>query len=397
MVQKKKLVMKNSISQVKLNNINQFLLAFYLSYLSFSKFLIGMLPIRSYYLLIVPSIIILLASIFINFNKSILQKSSLLSLLLASSLLMISMAFYWNKDVLLYTYNFLIFGAIPLILLLHIRTMENFFKYFAYFSILTIACLGLDPLNGYKFTGDYMVFGYFVMLPAYTGVYVARKYYKMKWLLPFEIVALLLIIIYSNQGAVLSAFSLIILSNILIDEIKIKKIVIFVIAISVLIAMSINFKPIIERSIAITETNGKSSYSLLKTYGSIYEGSDSLSGRSYYWNEASTLFKKGPVLGNGIGFFQSKYGTYTHNILLEVAVSFGIFGITGSFLYILYFIAAMMKAARNDRLLFVLGITIGLVPLFFSLQPFIWCYFWVFTLNPWVNLRPNKLRELENA
>jgi O-antigen ligase len=389
--------MKIRLNIVNLNNINQFLLAFYLGYLSLSRFIFFILPIKPFYILFVPAAITLAVSMALNYKKGIVQKSPLISLVMALLLLMGSMLFYWNTEILSYSYSFIIFGAIPLLLLLRIEIIDNFFKYFAYFGLATLVLLGMDPFQGYRLSTDYMVYGYTVMLPAYTGMYIARKYYKMKWLLPFEVLSLLLIIIFSNQGAFVSAAMLILLTNIFVDKVNIKKITIFIFALIVIILGVINLKPILEWGIAASNDNSSASYSLSKTYNSLYEGSDSLSGRTYYWSEALVVFKDKPFLGSGIGFFQSRYNIYTHNIILETAVSFGLLGIFGLIIYSLYYCVSLIKTSRDLRLLFILGISIGLVPLLFSLQPFIWCYFWVFTLNPWVNLRPIKLKELQNA
>jgi len=389
--------MKIRLKIVNLNNINQFLLAFYLGYLSLSRFIFFILPIKPFYILFVPAAITIATSMALNYKKGVVQKSPIITLVLAIVLFIVSMLFNWNNEVLSYAYDFIIFGAIPLLLLLPIYSLNNFFQYFAYFGLATLLLLGLDPFQGYRLSSDYMVYGYTVMLPAYTGMYIARKYYKMKWLLPFEIISILLIIIFANQGAFVSAVTLILLTNIFVDKVNIKKIFIFILALIVIILGAINLRPILEWGIAASNDSSSTSYSLSKTYNSLYEGSDSLSGRTYYWNEAIDLYKNKPFLGSGIGFFQSRFNIYTHNIILETAVSFGLLGIFCLIMYALYYYKSMIETSRDLRLPFVLGISIGLVPLLFSLQPFIWCYFWVFTLNPWVKLRPIKLRDKENA
>lgn len=47
-------------------------------------------------------------------------------------------------------------------------------------------------------------------------------------------------------------------------------------------------------------------------------------GRQYLWSQALREIRTAPLTGQGPLFFQSKYGTYPHNLFLELATDFGV-------------------------------------------------------------------------
>jgi O-antigen ligase len=273
---------------------------------------------------------------------------------------------------------------------MRISRLDWFFKYMAYLSIPIICLLGFDPINKYAITSNYMVYGYAVMLPSFMGLFIARKLFGMKWTFPFEIIAFLLLVFYANQGATLSALATIIMYKVCVETINKKTLLLNLSILFVIIFSLINLRSILEMGIEFTKSNGTYSYAFEKTYGSVYGNTDGLSGRGLYWNKAVQMFGESPIFGSGIGSFESKFGIYTHNIFLEAAVSIGFFGLIFLIIYLFVYLYQAIKTERVNRLLYVLGISIGLIPLLFSMQPFMWCYFWVFTLNPRHNIFNSK-------
>jgi O-antigen ligase len=378
---------------MKLERFNQFLLAFYLGYLGISKYFISIFPEYSFLVLLVPTIVVVLLSCILNIRSSILKRYPLILMVGVILLILIYLAFSSTSASFTYSYYFLIYGAVPLFLLFRISKLDVFFKYFAYFGLAIVLLVGGDPLNDYLMTGDYMGYGYLVMLPAFAALFIGRKYYKMWWLLPLELVALILIILYANQGAILSAFSLILFSILLIDKPSRRQKFIYVMGIALAVLLVLQAKPVLEWGIDLAKTNGQSSYALEKAYKVLDGDADGLSGRSEHWDNALVMIAEKPVLGHGIGAFESKHGIYAHNLLLEITVSFGVVGLIMFLCYIAFYIRKMLISERKSRLSYVLGISIGVIPLMFSMQPFIWYFFWVFTMNLNIIAKPAVLEK----
>jgi O-antigen ligase len=300
------------------------------------------------------------------------------------------MIIFSNPVVYTYFYDFLIFGALPLLLLMRISKLDWFFKYMAYLAVPIILLMGLDPINQYAITSNYMIYGYAVMLPSFMGLFIARKLFGLKWTLPFEIISFSFLVLYANQGAILSGLALVAMYKIFVEKFDKKTLYLNLSILFVIVLAFINLRSILETGIGITKSYGGYSYALEKTYGSFYGNTDGLSGRGFYWDNAIQMYNERPITGSGIASFESRYGIYTHNIFLETAVSLGIFGLILLIIFLSYYLYRMLGTEREYRLLYVLGISIGLLPLMFSLQPFIWCYLWIFTLNPRHNILGTK-------
>ena len=118
------------------------------------------------------------------------------------------MIFRSNEYITKYMYDFTIYGVIPVFLISQIKDTELVLRYFSFFSLVTFLMYCSDPLNGYAVFGDYMAFGYNFSLSAYYGLFLGRKYLNYKWMLPFEILCLLDVIIFANRSAALSIIAL---------------------------------------------------------------------------------------------------------------------------------------------------------------------------------------------
>ncbi|MCA9329770.1 O-antigen ligase family protein, partial [Candidatus Saccharibacteria bacterium] len=364
------------------NSINGLLLALYLGWLAIFRYFTNMLSTDSILLTMLPVAVVLAVSLIVNRRSTVISKSTLTVGLITVVILALSAAFLYNPVVLSYGYNFLVYGLIPLYLIGRLNDISSFFKYFAYVSMFTVLILGLDPLDGYAITGDYMVYGYYVMLPAFVALYISRKYYGIKWLLLFEILTLFLIIVFANRDAALAAIALVIMSNLLVDTVTRRRLLLIGLSSVIILIGLLNIEIILEWGINIAQDSGGSSYALETIHRSLSGETDGLSGRDALWSNVPAMFNESPIIGHGIAAFEHTHAIYTHNIILEVLVSFGIVGVVTMLVYGLYYIYRMIKSDRVDRLPYVIGISIGVIPLMFSMQPFIWYFFWLFSVNP---------------
>jgi len=118
----------------------------------------------------------------------------------------------------------------------------------------------------------------------------------------------------------------------------------------------------------------------------IVDVAGSLNDRSTMWTTGWKIFKRHPVIGNGVNTFFRHYqnnrtdaaryksGSYAHNCYLQMSADIGVLGV-GSFLFFIFFVfwEALKKTTRNLAVFsnsfaagFVFGITAFLVHSFFD-------------------------------
>lgn len=103
-------------------------------------------------------------------------------------------------------------------------------------------------------------------------------------------------------------------------------------------------------------------------------------GRTSLYKEAFNCIYRSPIFGNGIGYFESIYGGYVHNLFLDIACQFGLAGLF-FIIYILYknikdniFVIVDLKGVFN-LVLFLSSIPTLLFSNSFWLFPLFWIYF----------------------
>lgn len=79
-------------------------------------------------------------------------------------------------------------------------------------------------------------------------------------------------------------------------------------------------------------------------------------GRSAIYIRALELFKSSPIIGHGIGKFESLYGAYVHDIFLEIMCEFGVIGLVVLLLFIFYVIKIIINERQNDETIFIIMI-----------------------------------------
>lgn len=108
-------------------------------------------------------------------------------------------------------------------------------------------------------------------------------------------------------------------------------------------------------------------------------------GRTEIYMKGIEVFKTSPLIGRGVGYFESlSGGIYVHNILLELLCEIGIIG-TGCVLILLIgnFIKAFLKKrVRKQETVLDIILFLSTVPLLcfsssYWLLPSYWLYFWI--------------------
>ena len=79
-----------------------------------------------------------------------------------------------------YYYNFIIYGIIPLVMLLEVEDFEQVLYWWSFWAIIVGIMYIADPFLGYQWMGGYMPYGFEAMLPAFSGTCVIFFHYKKK-------------------------------------------------------------------------------------------------------------------------------------------------------------------------------------------------------------------------
>ena len=175
---------------------------FFIDYpsLSFSILLFGLSILYTYFFIYN----------FLNVKKIIYGKIFLF-IILCTLLIFIDSAFRANRLSYKYLYEFVIYVLSPFLFFINIRSLRIFLIWFCIISIFNYLLYAMDPFNGYKYTGDYMFYGFNVALPAFLGSFIGVFYFKKRILLVFLILSAISIIVFSNRSCTLSMIIFIIL------------------------------------------------------------------------------------------------------------------------------------------------------------------------------------------
>ncbi|WP_394172408.1 O-antigen ligase family protein [Guptibacillus hwajinpoensis] len=339
----------------KRKDINAILLAIYLWMFivlrivwafnsNYSTIILGIISI----LIICVSIINSEKFINITFLKGIIIFSSVIFFLL------IDMLFRNNEILNVRLYEFLIYGVIPILLLSQIRNFGEFFKTYVIFSVIVFFVYVLDPINQYFLSSSYMVYGFQAMLPAFMGLHIGRKEFGLKPLIILEIMAFIMMLFFGNRMAGIAALIFVILIDLLYKRRSAKKNIKYFFFICLVITIIMNIQPIAEKAANILNNNGYSSYSINSIIFYLNGTIDSLSsGRNILWENAIDLIKENPIIGYGVGYYESMFNIYVHNFFLEITLSYGLLGI---FTYMLMLFYSCYRIIKNDDKLKLFGI-----------------------------------------
>lgn len=126
-------------------------------------------------------------------------------------------------------------------------------------------------------------------------------------------------------------------------------------------------------------TTGLPSRAVFLLLRSSAEGVDFLTGRAQIWSVAMNSIYERPIWGYGIaGDRVFLYGTYPHNLFLEVLVQFGvILGLLIITAFIAVVLLGWIKASPTEREFIAVFIGLGLVPLMVSGSFWVSANFWL--------------------
>lgn len=287
-----------------------------------------------------------------------------------------------------YLYKFIYCGILPVLFLSKIKNIEKLIYYYVFFSLLAFILLGGDPIHGFRIFSDYMDYGFNLGLPVFIGLFLGYKYFKFKWMIFFLILNFLSILIYSNKSSLLTVIVFVFIYYLFIDPISKKRIVKLIIPISIiLLLIYINIKSIalFIYDVFVVKLN-VNSYSLITIKNYFLTKSDRVlfSGRIEIWNKAKVMISENLLFGHGIGSFQDRYGFYSHNIILDLLLFFGIVGFVTFLILIFYSLYKILKYNGLVRLLGGFLFSLWFPKLFFSTYFIADVGFWCFLSFPFI-------------
>lgn len=277
-------------------------------------------------------------------------------------------------------YKFSIYGAIPILLSSKITDYKKLLWAYAMFSVINGAIYFFDPLKSYSISGNYMDFGFCQMLPAFAGSMIIFFIFKKKYGIILGFVFFVQMFLYANKGATICALCLLMVSYIFLNKensIIIKRlcVIIFILAV-----MLFNLKKIVELLIELIKNLNMETYSLV-TFLNILQnnGNEVYHSRTDIWEKAICVFRKRILLGNGIGYFEAQFNGYTHNFLLDIAVSSGLVGIIVILTMLFFSIKRVVKLQDNYKKYFLMIMfVLAFVPMMFSLTYWTVMPFWIY-------------------
>ncbi|WP_010249568.1 O-antigen ligase family protein [Myroides injenensis] len=229
-----------------------------------------------------------------------------------------------------FLYDILYSVIVPLVLLTRVKSFNKLLLYHTNISLIIICLLGSDPFFNYVTFTDYMNYGLKVGLPCFIGTYLGYRYFNKKVMFLGLLASSFAVILFSNRSVSLCAVLFVVIFEFVTAYNKKKyfgRAFILILLIGFLSSFVKTFLLLIYNFL---DSVGLTSYALYKI---IYQldsrevDSVVLSGREDLWEKAIILLEENPIVGNGSSFYINEYGTYPHNLILDISISFGMLGL----------------------------------------------------------------------
>ncbi|WP_176221710.1 O-antigen ligase [Fibrobacter sp. UWB13] len=274
-----------------------------------------------------------------------------------------------------YSLNFIIFGFVPLYFLLNV----NNFKLLIYCAFI-ISCVNglvllLDPLNDYCLSGNYMGYGFDLLMFSFSGLLFGFYALRKKILLAPIIIELSFIVIYGNKGAALGALAMLLVMFFF----QIKSISKLILSLVIFLILA-NWKLLLSAIVSQLMKFNLPTYSLLTLQLLVLDESDQVySARTNIWNVAIEWIERNPFWGNGICTFDEFNNGYVHNVFLEITLAYGYMGLIVFVGLLVHSIFLLVKMNDPYKRFFQLILLVGwLVPMQFSLTIWNVSLFWIY-------------------
>lgn len=235
-------------------------------------------------------------------------------------------------------------------------------------NMVTFICVMMNRQIDSEYS---MSFGYYVLIPALVYTWNFWKKEKVIFLIP-TLFSVLMIILVGSRGPLLCwmlflAFSIAFLSE---------KTSIRLISISLIAVLAITINVWIMKIAALIDSFGFGSRTLDMLFNNTITSN---TGREGFQQIIKQYIFSHPILGNGLFSEYRIIGAYSHNIMLDFCLHFGLLiGIAIILGIIVLLIEGLIKSDQTNRMRIVFFACLGLVQLFFSNTYTEAPFFWVF-------------------
>lgn len=269
-----------------------------------------------------------------------------------------------------YLYRYIYAGFLVVLFVSVINDSRQMLKIFSILSVCAFVLFFYDPFIDYAIFGDYMGYGFNLAFPAFIGMGIGFAYFKKRILILPMLACLFMLLVYSNRSSFLAAIVFILLYLLLIHR---KKRIFLGLLIFAILATFLLLEHIVLFTMNLLIEMDINTYAINQFVKLLQHGDPAtfFSGRFNIWENAWNMFLAKPILGHGIGYFNSFYGSYPHNILLDMLVSLGIIGSLGMFFLICLFIYKLSKNKKANKYLGLVLLCLWFPKLIFSVS-FVW-------------------------
>ncbi|SHE81922.1 O-antigen ligase like membrane protein [Caloramator proteoclasticus DSM 10124] len=325
---------------------------------------------------IIVKIMAVLIIIYIINNKTV-RIISISKVLIISLILFYFGISYWlicrTYELYFYFLSFIFFGITGLIMSDKNKfSLVYVFKYLVVISaVLSFKILNINFIN--LDYGQWMGFSYNMLAGISASIIclTSIKIEKVYKLISFWVLISYGYIYfnYASRGVILAL--LIQITGMIYlkieKNIKYRKIIFFI-GLLMLVFIYLNMEQILMNLNNFLSTNNIKFYAIDKAVMYLNQN-DISNGRMYLWNEAIRAILQAPITGNGIAYFESVYGTYVHNLFIQLLYEGGVVFFTIFSLLIFYPIKILLfdnEVEYLEKIFFIFLITNSIVQLFFS-------------------------------
>lgn len=291
--------------------------------------------------------------------------------------------FFGHREVsVTYMVNFFMYGVVALFLLINVSNYQRVLHWIVRFSCINGALLIFDPFFGYQFNGDYMSYGFNMLMFSFAGLLIAYFYYRKRYFFVPIVIELAMILFYGNKGAGITAAILLLFAMFLSGS-KVRRLIYG--AVGCLGALS--WRTVLLWAIDAAQYFGVTSYSVTTLKIMVSDNADFIfSSRTDIWKVAQMWIEKKPFFGYKVGAFESVVNFYAHNIFYDITLCFGLVGLVLFVILLLHSIYKMYyNPCREYKLFQLCCLCCWLLPMQISLTlwnvPLFWVYWGLYLFD----------------
>lgn len=363
-------------------DINNIILAIYLSIPIVSKIIVTFLPFENN--IIILTVFLLIVFLAYNIKKIIITKKFIIINLIVFLTFLISfLKVNDNKYTIYYLMNYFLYGSIAIFFIQYKYEYRRVFQYInLIFIIFTpILLIKYIPLIKTSANLNFMMDLSYSVLIGITATVINFKYCKSKAFKTVSTICLIINLYYlvflnNNRGSILAILVFMIIY--LLRHVKNRKRLLIILSIAIIIL--IPSRNVIIDYIENVDTN----ISWIKRLQFQIKQDNITSDRDILYNDAIEIIKDNIFTGIGIGEFENDHrGGYTHNIFLQMACENGIIWALTIGLYILICsYKNIIKTYDTEENIFLMFLFVQFIPrlLLSSVQwlnPYIWIYIYM--------------------